>query len=371
MIRNVNSTILAASILCTVFGLSVARFDNRRFHWLQRTYCLIITTLVFTIDAIDLFNRLCNFKLGFVSVILLVATTSAAMSRTIYHLKLFLNEDITINIVDNLNYIDGTLDSIGIKFPRIRDFMVLILYVVFSISSATIVTYLFLLNINNSKALNDVISGNVYFTCIRFLTFCSGLALQYYINVIFYIVKTRLTIIRVAISNYDFLKDTAWSASCTEGRKRITVAQKHQLCNTYYSIHKSIVEAYANTKTLYTIHFRLNVLVFILVPSLYLVYTTAQKSQFHLFLFMANMFATQGVPIWLSTCITTEFNRIQISASNTYYENRFSLLKGVLRKWILLYNASETIHDCGYFDVEISLFYFVFDFFILFVFAML
>lgn len=151
------------------------------------------------------------------------------------------------------------------------------------------------------------------------------------------------------------------------------MTEKQQVFNKLFLAYNALSEVYCNIKIFYNYLYLLLLQILISSLSLYLVYYTGTSHSNHINL-LFTLIITLGLnalPFLQSIRITSELYRIQRSVYNLQQQKGIGMFQTILEKWIRRFSTYEVVHDCGYLIVDVSLLYFAFDLFTLFVFAMI
>lgn len=304
---------MPVSVLCTVFGFFTLDSGSKNIHKFQRIYCLIIVLLLFILDTTNFCLKLFYVRVKFVSFIILISDAVTSVILTYYRVKFILEENITNNILNSLDYVDKCLNSVGVKVSPMKDSTIYYAYITITLSNAFYISYLFQRNVlsgNGEPQLTNVYTNTFSFYAVA-ISGSSYLASQLYLNVILYILHRKLMVFRYIIDDSNLLKNAAWSACSNVACRRRSITEQHQLFNTYFLTYTALTEAYYNIKKFYVNVFRLYLLILIFTTSIYLTYSTFQTNHIHLVFFIINMLGLQTIPLQLSVRITSEFHNIQ------------------------------------------------------------
>lgn len=188
---------------------------------------------------------------------------------------------------------------------------------------------------------------------------------------LFYIyLKSRLIIFHRTILTFNYLMNTAWSASSSEVCRRVNITNNRQLCSNLYLLYHDLTEVYLNTKESYGNFFRFPLMSLIFVPSLFLLYTILQNGYSYFILFCGKLHYHRR---YICGCVPQEnLNSTKFKNHCIMYITRIGSMRFKLHSTIgytILY--TDITFDCTYFTVDVSLSSFVFDFIKLFVFAII
>lgn len=361
------NTILPVSIFCTVFGLATVERDNAVIRKLQEYYCFTLAMLMIAFCASSLIRQ-DDMEITVNNVLFLFTGIGVAFTLVCYMFKFILRGNVNRCVLKNLDYAGKCLDSIAIKVSsHVEDFLTCYVTVILIMTIRMVISYPHLFNGNTVRTHNNNIFliESIFGTLIKIILGFSIMSLEMYIFIILYFLKIRLNTLHQTILTFVYRRNTAWVV-CS----RINCTENCLLFRKLYSIYCSLNKAYYNAKGFYITFFRLQLISFICSHSLFLVITFNQQENIYFILMIINTIISKAVPLWLLTGIKSELNNIQISVLKMYNENRLQVIETTLNKWIIRSIHTDVIFDCGYFVLDVSLFSFVFDFIVFFLFAM-
>lgn len=301
---NVYSLILPLSACCTVLGLSTADFGK-----LQHIYCITFAVSMFILRTVSIVIRLCTMEVTFVNVMLLITGILTTVTMVHYSIKFVFTGNVTRAIIIILDNVERSLESVGVKVPHTKDHITCYVTIILTVSCRLILTQLLFSNKKSAYIQKGFKSANysTFRISVSFIQWISVTSLEFYVYVSLYAFQRRLSTFHSTIMSFNYLRNTAWSASST---RRVNIAEERQLCRKLYLIYCSLTDVYLSTKQFYGNFVRFQLISFIIVPSLHLLYTLSQNDHYSLILLLLDALLTQALPLWLCATIKSKLDKI-------------------------------------------------------------
>ena len=148
---------------------------------------------------------------------LLVADVISAVILSYYRIKYIVEGDNIRSVLNNLDYVDKTLRSIGVKIPYAKDHITCAVVSILSMSVRLLSSYIFMRPIKPTSLLTKVTLEFETFSnkLAKSSLFYSVIVLEFYVTLILYVIRQRLTLLCLAIFSYNYLRSTAWDNNTT------------------------------------------------------------------------------------------------------------------------------------------------------------
>ena len=112
----IHESLQPLSALCSLFGFYVFKVENKNVHFIITIYCWLITTALCVCWAVFTIMKLSTeFVFSFLGVTVILLEMTGTMTLTYYRIR-YLARRVVLNLIlDNINYVDESLERMGIK----------------------------------------------------------------------------------------------------------------------------------------------------------------------------------------------------------------------------------------------------------------
>lgn len=379
MENNILRSSVSLLVLCVVCGFSIYFSRHSKLQLLLNVFCCVVTVLCLVMWLTLLFMKLHLFNYSFIAVITLSLYILGTTNVTYYRIKFCLCQDLSSDIFGNIIRVDDLLKSLHISVPHTYNIIECVLFTIMCISLTALFNYQNFYYVYFSKTMLTDVNG-VYHP-ISFLTaHLSIKTLTIFWYFIMRIIQQRVNLIYSAVEELERLSEsnTAWchhQLTVSFGQYRWHndfIKEMHNNYATIHSIQQCIFEVFNTVRELYAEYFLTHTFGIIGIYSIHLFYNTTDKSESTFFILITVIcFITDILPIFICESITSELQCLYLFINRLYYKRGLKNLQNDMKNWIHHFGYQEKKYDCGFFNIDISFLYILFNCITLLLLAML
>lgn len=375
MAEGINRTLTPLSVCCVVFGFCASPGNAA-----QTFYCGLLALLTFVLWSVVWVVKMANMKYTFLTVAYLLQDVVLITMVTCYRVKYVTCGAVVRDVLDNIGCADRSLGRIGVVVPHGRNRAACVVYSVAVVVVGVIAVSAYLVAAcQPDQGWMRLVHENAWLfnVAAKAFTLYSAIMLLTMFTFLLYSVKQRLGFVRRAVQTDVDGKNIAWG-DCAFVSTAFNFRWANLIRQNY---HKELEAAFVRTynayrslKKFFTVFLCLHFLMFIFSITFALYFSSLLHGDLRFHLVHTVSIVTQFVPIFICVLITYDIDRIQSEINGLHLKNGTRLSRPVnanVKKWFYESAAREAIFDCGYFEVDSSLFFTVFDFATLFIFSVL
>lgn len=366
------------SLFCILCGFSTFHFEQAMLRKIINLYCWICVVVCTIVSVNCVLVKLYIVQFRYSSVIDVFSNILCDVVLVMYQVKYLLHKDINMSILDNIYFVDDSLESINVTVPHIRNLIVASTCVALNIISfitfvstdllSTMIKRLF----GAESEIRTLYEIDLYCNYIVTILFYSVMSFFLYMQLLYiiYVLWQRMGLVYIALVKLDKLskREVAWTdnviVSIMNNQERI--AEIHYYYTKIYNSYCCLYEAYQSTREFYTSFICINIYFTIASYSLVVIVCVIFKTDLICSFGLLYGLVKLILPALASSCLGKKIDRITGLFNRLRYRKQLKSLKGDMNKW-----QSDSVFDCEYFRLDISVLYFVLNFISLFVFAIL
>lgn len=337
--------------------------------------------------------KLPDMNLTFVSVLYPLSGVLRIAMCTLYRIKFLSRQEVNINLIDSISYVDKYLQCIGVKVSHRRDQIVCTVYAVGMLGVLLPLGILYLTATNMTKHFQMVSALNSAASiAIKIIIQFSLSALLTHFTIFLYIVKQRLSTVRRALKKIENTEDqvqmtVAWVRNETPDRSiddiiRRRLIRRGLITRNRENIYKHIRiissclnEVFCKLNEFYVYFFRCNFVAFVFFTAISSAFTVLKTDYKQNVMITGVVIVEEFIAIWLCSGVTRELREIDKQLSRRYLthqlENTSASNVRVTEKHLYQCAHRRKDFDCGYVTVDMKLIPILYDFVTLFLFAMI
>lgn len=372
MVDTVYRSFLPVTVLCAVLGLATVNYQRPVLSKLFTAYCWLWAVFLCAAFLFTAFVSVYVIEFTCIGVIVSVGGVMYMFVLFYYCMKYILDDEG--DTLDNINFLDKKLESLGIKVPhrrnKIESLMLPIAYVLLNIiMSYKHSKYMVL---RTAKETINLI-GSTCFVVTGSVTYFYSAVLNIRIFILAYFLRQRLNLIRKALLNYDKPK-IAWS----DDRVVLRVISGNTRLNEDLNYFQTLILLYRCSfdtsqrfGSFYACFININVFITCLMYPVHLLFTIIEREDFtYAPTVILTLFVSQ---LRFIACISVsnELNRIHSLIYRVCYKQSRGNISKKTSYWLHKCGHYDTRFDCGFLYVDIAMFSIILDYIVLFLFAML
>lgn len=357
---SVQQTMLPLSICCCLFGFYSFDVKDKSVEYPVIAYCLSLVALYFVTWSLNAITQLHQQPFDFHTVLYQGLDLVYMIMIVHYCVKYITGKRVLRDVYNNMNRSENCLQRIGVKVSRWRDTFE-------SVTCGVAIVSMLIIFSNDATQRPEIqrafylFSGR-YTACNILASWARGYstnALLVHFVIMLCRIKRRLGFLSDALRKTEERR-TAWSGGVTATDTDTEILL----------VYKCLCDAYSGVRQFFLGFCRLNVLSFVFMFPMFITYSVRHDSDV-LRYFPMVLILLQLVPVALCVYIRRDFHTVQTAIVKLHWSNddakRFKRVKKLL---------SYCVHqdgkiDCGYFEMNADLLTIMFDFVMLFLFAML
>lgn len=381
---NIYTSILPLSVGCVLVGFDTVAKKSSKVSKIRAVYCWVVTASVVMATPVFWVQKLLSMRYTFLSAAYLMADIVRIVMQTLYRVQ-FLGRrgSATHFVLKNINCADQGLDGVGAAVPHKRNLIVCSVYLVLASSVFTVNTYIFL-NPKNEPGKKYSVSGDAFYSANVFLKLFasySWVIMLTRFNFLLYTIKQRITLLRDVIDKEDNfgggddMRRIAWRSP---GRVTVTIVgnlyaadamtDRQNYFTKLNQIYTCLHDAYLDMSRFYKPFFCMQLVVFIVI--------VAFSLSMHFMVSLSPEFISYAVLLTSLECTSlllsffVKFGFASLETAMSIGRSRYLTAGDDPGIETYLWPHHEHTFDCGYFQIDISLLYIVYDFVSLCYFAM-
>lgn len=379
MANTLEMTTSTLSVCSNLFGFySPDVIANKKFRYIVIAYCCLLTVLCITYFV--LFNTafLESSRFSFHNATHELAEIVRTTMLTYYVVKFIVEADAVNGILENISYADKCLERIGVVVRHTVQRVTFAVTIIFLFAVRTMIAISAWKKSPNKTVISKQYS-TYYFIGRVAVNFSTEILLFHCVFILF-IVKQRMSRFRCAAEKieYIFARKFAWDSSVTLSvedtpREGTSANRRENYLIEIYKLNKCMLETFEGITNFYNRYFLFNLLFYILKLSVVLFMHTVRKTPIYsacLAVFYT-LFTVASLALYVK--IRLEFHTVEILMNKFYWSNKFKRFNvGCVNvtKWSIQRSHRLQTGNCGYFDVDLNVLATVFEFLLLFLFAM-
>lgn len=370
---SVKKTVLPLSICCALFGFYAVDVRNKKTKCIVTAYCCLLAALYFITWSLDVVIQVevRQFNYNFYTVLYQFLDLLWIINIIYCSVKCTTENHVIGDIYNNIDFSANYLNRMGVRASYRREQLYC---VACSIVILTLWITLSCYVIQQTAILRDLHVFNKQYTLYNIVAkFSRGYSIVVLLTnfaFVLYIIKRRILILRHAVQKYEvwFEGKPAWSSDVTVSISHVGIQRKHYFMEILIT-YACLYDAHCSIRKFFDTFYSISMLSFALSIPIAII-NSVRGSDCIGFYYSLFLTALQTAPLVLCISIRRDLQTIQTIIGKLHWSNGVKHCENLKKLLSHCVNKNPNI-DGEYFEMDSNLLLKMFDFVMLFIFAIL
>lgn len=370
---SVKKTVLPLSICCTLFGFYAVDVRNKKIKCIVTAYCCLLAALYFITWSLNIVMQVnvIQFNYNFYTVLYQFLDLLWIINIIYCSVKCVTENHVISDIYNNIDFSANYLNRMGVEASYRREQL-------YSVACSIVILTLWITLscyvIQQTAILRGLHVFNKQYTLYNTIAkFSRGYSIVVLLTIyafVLYIIKQRILILRYAVQKYEvwFERIPAWSSGVTVSITHVGIQRKHYFMEILIT-YGCPYDAYCSIRKFFDNFYSISVLSFALSFPIATI-SSVRGSDCIGFYYSLFLTALQTAPLVLCISIRRDLQTIQTIIGKLHWSNGVKHCEN-LKKLLSHCVYKNPNIDGEYFEMDSNLLSKMFDFVMLFIFAIL